>query len=149
MNDRLRRPKGYLIVQWNDEPFRVYRNLVVDVGLLHLGDIMDGTDAINLTLTKLGAGSGSTAVAKTDTALETEIGKIIGQSIGYPIRDGDVLKNAFQVGKTELGGTWRELALFFDNNDMWCRVNVEEREKSDNPSTGDVVSVWYYCDLVN
>ena len=147
--DKLRQPRGFLILQWNDELPRRYDNLVVDAGLQHIGDIMDGSDTTNLTLTKFGTGEGSTTVAKTDTILETEIGKITGQSTGYPIRDGDVLKNAFQVGKTKLGGTWREVGLFFGDDTMWCHINVEEREKSDDPDTGDVVSVWYYCDLVN
>ena len=143
--DRYRRPKGILILQWNDEKTRIYRNKVVNVGLRKIGDILAGVEATNLILPKFGAGSGSTTVEYTDTALETEIGKISGQSTGYPTRDGDVVQNAWQVGSSELVGTWREVGIFFADNIMWAHINVAERIKAD----GDVVSVWYYVDMVN
>ena len=145
IKDNIRRPQGILILRWNDEYPVIYKNLVVNAGLRKIGDILDETETSNLSFTKFGAGSGSTTVAYTDTALETEIGKISGQSTGFPTRDGDIVQNAWQVGSSELVGTWKEVAVFFADNIIWCHINVAERAKAN----GDVVSVWYYVDMVN
>ena len=145
LKEKIRIVKGILVLRWNDEYPVIYKNLVMNAGLRKIGDILDETETSNLSFTKFGAGSGSTTVAYTDTALETEIGKISGQSTGFPIRDGDILQNAWQVGSGELIGTWREVSVFFADNIMWCHINVAERAKA----SGDVVSIWYYCDLIN
>lgn len=145
LKDKIRRMQGFLILRWNKEIPVMYKNLVMNAGLRKIGDILDGTETSNLSFTKFGAGSGSTSVAYTDTALETEIGKISGQSTGYPTRDGDILQNSFQVGSAELVGTWREVALFFADDVIWCHINVAERAKA----SGDIVSIWYYVDLIN
>ena len=145
LTEKIRKVKGVLILRWNDEYPVIYKNLVMNAGLRKIGDILDETETSNLSFTKFGAGSGSTTVAYTDTALETEIGKISGQSTGFPTRDGDIVQNAWQVGSSELVGTWREVAIFFADDVIWCHINVAERAKAN----GDVLSVWYYVDLVN
>ena len=76
---------------------------------------------------------------------QTEIAKISGQSTGYPTRDVDTLKNAWQVGAAEIVGTWREVGFFFGDDDLFSHISVAERAKEN----GDVVSIWYYVDLVN
>jgi hypothetical protein len=144
LEEQYKRPEGILVLIWNDERPEIYHNLIVDAGLLKLGDILAGAETMNLTLPKFGAGSGSGKVAYTDTKLETAIGKISGQSAGYPVRDGNILKNAWQVGTTQLKGTWREVGIFFADNVMWSHVNVAEREKTGE----DVVSVWYFVSLI-
>lgn len=145
LKDNIRKLQGILILQWNKERKKTYHNLVVDIGLRKIGDILDETETSNLSLTKFGAGSGSTTVAYADTTLETEIAKISGQNTGYPTRDGDIVQNAWQVGASEIVGTWREVGLFFADDVMWAHINVAERAKAN----GDVVSVWYYVDMVN
>lgn len=141
----VRRPQGYLILQWNNEKPVLYSNLVVDVGLRKFRDILAGSETTNLKITKFGAGSNGTAVAKTDTGLGTEIGKITGQLTGYPKADGDLVQNAFQIGASEIIGTWREVGLFFNDNVMLSHANVTERAKTGT----DIVSVFWYLDMVN
>jgi|GEM_PF-1604875 len=138
MNEKLKRPAGILVLQWNDEPVVAYRNLVVDVGLRKLASSA-------LVLTQFGAGSGTTQPDYTDVELEDEIGKITGQSGGYPTLVGDILQNAFLVDTDELNGTWHEVGLFYEDDTLFARVLVTEREKS----SADQVAVWYYVDLVN
>ena len=145
LTDKIRKVKGILLLKWNDEYPVIYKNLVMNAGLRKIGDILDETETSNLSFTKFGAGSGSTTVAYTDTALETEIGKISGQSTGFPTRDGDIVQNAWQVGASEIVGTWREVAIFFADDVIWAHINVAERAKAN----GDVLSVWYYVDMVN
>ena len=145
LKEKIRIVKGILVLRWNDEYPVIYKNLVMNAGLRKIGDILDETETSNLSFTKFGAGSGSTTVAYTDTALETEIGKISGQSTGFPTRDGDILQNAWQVGSGELVGTWRECAVFFADDVIWCHINLSERVKA----SGDIVSVWYYVDLIS
>lgn len=145
IKDNIRKRQGILILQWNDEKPNLYHNLVVNTGLRKIGDILDETETTNLSLTKFGAGSGSAIVAHVDSVLETEIAKISGQSTGFPTRNGDVVQNAWQVGALEIVGTWREVGLFFADDVMWAHINVAERAKAN----GDVVSIWYYVDMVN
>lgn len=145
LKEKIRIVKGILVLRWNDEYPVIYKNLVMNAGLRKIGDILDETETSNLSFTKFGAGSGSTTVAYTDTALETEIGKISGQSTGYPDRVDDVVQNAWQVGSSELVGTWREVGIFFADNILWAHINVAERVKAN----GDVVSIWYFVDMVN
>ena len=143
IRDRMR-ISGFFVLSWNGD-IEIYPNVVVDDGLKRVGDILIGAETSNVTLTKFGAGSGTTNVSYTDSALEGELGKVSPQVTNYPRRKDTVIENAWVVGTSDLNGSWGNIGVFFDDNTMFAHANVTPRLKN----SSDQVSVWYFIDLIN
>jgi len=91
-------------------------NLAVDTGLQQILLLMIGSNTNSFTLCDVG--SGSTAAAVTDTALETSIGT---NTINARYRIGNTgYFNTF-FGKNDENGTWAETGLFNASSVMLCR----------------------------
>lgn len=142
------KPNGFGKIEYirnNSVYDRVYfGNIVVNIGLQHIGDVMAGVDSTNLTLTKFGAGNASVIVNSSDLGNASEIGKMTGQVSGYPRRNGNVVENSYLVDYSELVGTWREGAIYFENNSCFSHFSLNEREKN----SSEQVQIFYYVNFV-
>ena len=92
------------------------KNLVVDTGLEQILALMLGNNTKSFV--KCGVGSGNTAPANTDLALETAIGT---NNINSRYRVGLVgYFNTF-FGRNDNNGSWDETGLFTTDDIMLCR----------------------------
>lgn len=87
-------------------------NLVVNTGLGHLLDLLDGTTGTPLALAKLALGTGTSASTSTMTVLESEGFR---KNINQIKREELSIKTLTMLEMSEAIGTWTEAGLFLSD----------------------------------
>ncbi len=101
----------------------VYPNLVVDVGTQHVADQM--SDKSEASMSHMAIGTGTTAAAGTDTALETELSrKVLGSKTQGTGADANKVVYICEWGAGEGTGAITEAGMFNDGTagKMFCRT---------------------------